>query len=194
MFQKQIGCCISPLHLLLYHLGVSSSKRRQGIHTTPRLGPSKSKVPHPSPSCRSDGASPAWRKLRSTLHAERTTHATIPLMLWAGCHIHPPQKELTPRRPNTSTNRANDDQERSLLAHATVCLESAHVPCRAPRRAYTRKKPHIRTPDSHAPVAMKVGSDTICNAPQSPNNLDPLCMLSELHLPPSHLCFRPRFA
>jgi hypothetical protein len=30
--------------------------------------------------------------------------------------------------------------------------------------------------------------------PQNPNGLDSLCMLSELHLPPSHLCFRPRFA
>ena len=30
--------------------------------------------------------------------------------------------------------------------------------------------------------------------PQSPNGLDPLYTLSEPHLPPSHLCFRPLFA
>jgi hypothetical protein len=48
MFQKQIGCCISS-HLLLHYLGVSSSRRRQGIHMTPRLGPSESEAPPPSP-------------------------------------------------------------------------------------------------------------------------------------------------
>jgi hypothetical protein len=35
MFQKQIGCCISPPRLLLHHLGVSSSRRRQGTGVCP---------------------------------------------------------------------------------------------------------------------------------------------------------------
>ena len=36
-----------------------------------------------------------------------------------------------------------------------------------PRRAYTRNEPHVHTPDPHAFVAAKVGSDTICNALES---------------------------
>jgi hypothetical protein len=50
MFQKQIGCYISPPRLLLHCLGVSSSRCRQGIHTTPRRpGPFKSEALPPSP-------------------------------------------------------------------------------------------------------------------------------------------------
>ena len=86
---------------------------------------------------------------------------------WAGCHIHPPSKEPTSSSAQHTHNRANDDQERSLLAHATVRPMPAHVPCRAPHRAYTRNEPHVRAPGPHAPVAAKVGSDTICNALES---------------------------
>ena len=64
-------------------------------------------------------------------------------------------------------NQANDDQERSLLAHATVRPVSAHVPCHAPRRAYMSNEPHVCAPSPHMPVAMKVGFDTICNALES---------------------------
>jgi hypothetical protein len=60
-----------------------------------------------------------------------------------------------------------DDQERFLLAHATVRLVSAHVPCRAPRRADTRNDPHVYAPDPHTPMATKVTSDTICNTVES---------------------------
>ena len=49
MFQKHIECCISPPHLLLNHLSVSSSRRQHDIHTTPRPGPSESETPPPSP-------------------------------------------------------------------------------------------------------------------------------------------------
>ena len=79
----------------------------------------------------------------------------------------PPSKEPTSSSAQHTHNRENDDQERSLLAHTTIRLVSAHVPCRAPRRAYTRNEPHVRAPDPHAPMAVKVGSGTICNAPKS---------------------------
>jgi hypothetical protein len=64
-------------------------------------------------------------------------------------------------------NRANNDQERSLLAHTTVHPVQAHVPCNAPYRAYTCNEPHVHAPDPHVLVAVKVGSNTICNAPES---------------------------
>ena len=79
----------------------------------------------------------------------------------------PPSKEPMSSLAQHTHNRANDDQERSLLAHATVRIVPAHVPCRAPRRAYTRNEPHVRAPGPHTPVAAKVGSDTIRNAPES---------------------------
>jgi hypothetical protein len=70
----------------------------------------------------------------------------------------------------------------------------AHVQHYAPCRAYMYNELHARALGPHiAPVAAKVISDTICNA-LDPNILDPLCMLSEPHLPPSHLRFRPHFA
>ena len=49
MFQKRIGCCISPPRLLLHRLDVSSSQHQQSIHTMTRLGPSKSEALPPSP-------------------------------------------------------------------------------------------------------------------------------------------------
>ena len=79
----------------------------------------------------------------------------------------PPSKEPTSSSAQHTHNWANDDQERSLLAHATVHPVPAHVPCHAPHRAYTRNEPHVCTPAPHTPVAMKVGSDTICNALES---------------------------
>ena len=79
----------------------------------------------------------------------------------------PPSKEPTSSLAQHTHNRANDDQEHSLLAYATVCPVPAHVPCHAPHRAYMRNEPHVRAPGPHAPVAAKVGSDTICNAPKS---------------------------
>jgi len=45
MFQKQISCCISPPRPLLHRLSMSSSRRQQGIQTTPGPGPSQSEVP-----------------------------------------------------------------------------------------------------------------------------------------------------
>ena len=83
------------------------------------------------------------------------------------CHIHPPPKGPTSSSAQHTHNQANDDQERSVLAHTTVRPVPAHVPCHAPRRAYTCNEPHVRTPDPHAPLATKVGSDTICNALES---------------------------
>ena len=90
---------------------------------------------------------------------------------WARCTIQPPPKKrsdvlISPTYTHTH-NRANDDQECSLLAQATVCPVSAHVPRRAPRRAYTHNEPHVRALDPHAPVVAKVGSNTICNASES---------------------------
>jgi hypothetical protein len=79
----------------------------------------------------------------------------------------PPSKKPTSSSAQHTHNRANDNQELSLLAHATVRPVPAHVPRRAPRRAYTHNEPHVRAPDSHAPVATKVGSDIICNTPKS---------------------------
>ena len=79
----------------------------------------------------------------------------------------PPSKEPTSSSAQHTHNRANDDQERSLLAHATVRPVLAHVPCRAPHRAYTRNEPHVRAPGPHAPMATKVGSDTTCNTLES---------------------------
>ena len=85
---------------------------------------------------------------------------------WARYHIHPhlskdPTSSLAQHKPAT---RANNNQECSLLAHATVRPVPTHVPCHAPRRAYTRDEPHVRAPGPHMPMAAKVGSDTICNA------------------------------
>jgi hypothetical protein len=85
---------------------------------------------------------------------------------WVECDIHPPKEPMSSSAQHTHI-WANDDQEHSLLAHATVCPVPAHVPCRASHRAYTLNEPHVRSPDPHAPVATKVGSDTICNAPES---------------------------
>jgi hypothetical protein len=112
---------------------------------------------------------------------------------WTGCDIHSPSKCLTSSSAQRTHNRANDDQISSLLPHATVHPMLAHVSCRAPRRAYTHSEPHVRATDQDVPVAVKVGSGTICNAPVS-KRLNPLCcMLSEPHLPPSHLRFRACF-
>jgi hypothetical protein len=73
MFQKQIGCYISPPRLLLHCLGVSSSRCRQGIHTTPRRpGPSKSEAAS-FPSCRSGGVGPAWSETECSVRASIRT-------------------------------------------------------------------------------------------------------------------------
>ena len=106
----------------------------------------------------------------------------------------PPSKAPTSSSAQHTHNRANNDQERSLSAHATMRPVPAHVPCHAPRRAYTRNEPHVCTPDLHAPVATKVGSNTICNALESkrlrstlhterttPTTI-PLMLLSSLHV------------
>ena len=106
----------------------------------------------------------------------------------------PPSKEPMSSLAQHTHNRANDDQERSLLAQATVRPMQAHVPRRAPSRAYTRDKPQVHAPGPHAPVAAKVGSDTICNALESkqlrstlhaerttPTTI-PLTLLSSLHV------------
>ena len=79
----------------------------------------------------------------------------------------PPSKEPTSSSAQHTHNQANDDQERSLLAHATVRQVSAHVPCRAPRRAYTHNEHHVHAPEPHAPVAAKVSFDSICCAQES---------------------------
>ena len=55
-------------------------------------------------------------------------------------------KEPTSSLAQHTHNRANDDQECSLFAHATVRPVPAHVPCRAPRRAYTRNEPPCSRP------------------------------------------------
>ena len=77
----------------------------------------------------------------------------------------PPSKEPTSSSAQHTHNRANNDQERSLLAHATVHPVPAHVPCHAPRRAYTRNEPHVCAPGLHASVAVKVGFDTNLSHP-----------------------------
>ena len=79
----------------------------------------------------------------------------------------PPSKEPTSSSAQHNHNGANDDQEHSLLAHTTMRLVPTHVPCHATRRAYMHNEPHVHAPSSHAPVATKVGSDTICNAQES---------------------------
>jgi hypothetical protein len=77
---------------------------------------------------------------------------------WARCHIHPSSKEPTSSTAQHTHNRTNDNQERSLLAHATVRPVPTHVPCCAPHRAYTCNEPHVRTLNPHTPIAAKVSS------------------------------------
>jgi hypothetical protein len=80
---------------------------------------------------------PESKRLRSTLHAERTTLTTIPLTLSSSLRI----KGLTHR-----------------------WLDGLYKPYML---VYTSNKPHVSTPDPHAPVAAKVSSDIICNTLES---------------------------
>jgi hypothetical protein len=79
----------------------------------------------------------------------------------------PPQRNRRPHRLNTPTT--GQTTTRNVPSeHTRPCVQCRHM-CHAvqPRRAYTHNEHHVHTPNPHAPVATKVGSDTICNAPES---------------------------
>jgi hypothetical protein len=121
---------------------------------------------------------------------------------WAGYHIHPPLKEPTSSSAQHTHNQTNDDQERSLLAHAAVCPVSALLAhateCRHMCHAVHPAK-STRTMNPMSASLTRMGPWPQRSAlipfvtPQSPNGSDSLCTLSEPHLPPSHFRFRPRF-
>jgi hypothetical protein len=94
----------------------------------------------------------------------------------------PPQRTRRPHRAQHTHNQANDNQERFLLAHATVRLVLAHVPRRALRRAYTCNEPHVQ-PLARTRLWSRRSALIPFVTPQSPNGSDPLCTLNE----PQHI-------
>jgi hypothetical protein len=79
----------------------------------------------------------------------------------------PPSKNPMSSSGPTYPQSGNDNQERSLLAHATVHPVPAHVPRRALRRAYTRNEPHVQPLAHTCPWLRRSALIPFCNAPES---------------------------